>query len=199
MDSPDRAGYRVPVLTKHVTHVALLCPLIIACPGEGGDTDSDPTTGPGTGSASSTSEPSGTTNQPTTGTSSTTTTGTSGDNTVSGGTSGDNTVSSGDTSGDASTGSSTTTGTPAGPYGPCSRPEDCEPTLHCVQLYNYCSPNCRESPDCPLPASGDAAPNCTDSSGGSYCRLPCSGSTICPDDMTCIQVQPGPPASCGYR
>lgn len=174
------------MLARHAIHGALLSLLLAACPNGGGGTDSDPTTGPGTSAASSTDEPAGTTSQPTTGPSGSTTTGTSGGNSV-----------TESTSGDASTGT-TTTGAPAGPYGPCSGQEDCEPDLHCVQIYNYCSPNCRIDSDCPLPATGDAMPRCTDSSGGSFCRLACSGPTICPDDMTCIMQQPGPPASCGY-
>jgi hypothetical protein len=67
-----------------------------------------------------------------------------------------------------------------------------------VQLFNYCSPGCTVDADCPSPATGDVVPRCTQSSDGPFCRLACSGSAVCPDAMTCIELQPGPPLTCGY-
>lgn len=86
-----------------------------------------------------------------------------------------------------------------GPYDPCDVDQNCGPDLRCSQSRGYCTPDCADAEDCPIPETGDATVGCAQGSRGSLCWLSCSvDTTTCPDGMFCNDEFPGPPPGCEY-
>lgn len=88
-----------------------------------------------------------------------------------------------------------------GPWEACDL-ADCEAGNDCIELTGlrsnapYCSPQCTEDADCPLPPDGDALPVCALSSDGAAvptnCALLCEYDGLpygtCPAGMVCTDV-----------
>lgn len=52
------------------------------------------------------------------------------------------------------------------------------------QVWQICNHDCDNTSQCPVPITGDAAPECSQG----RCLLPCDGDTVCPDGFTCASV-----------
>jgi hypothetical protein len=105
--------------------------------------------------------------------------------------------SSSGTTGEVSSSSSSITGGDEPLYPPCMLDEDpaCpRPYDECYDFlepdYTVCTLPCRQDDECPVPASGDAQPQCAGQTND-QCVLDCSGGATCPDGMECQQVGPG--------
>ena len=54
------------------------------------------------------------------------------------------------------------------------------------QVWETCHHECEAASDCPVPATGDAVPACSDD----HCTLPCHEDTACPDGFICASPNP---------
>lgn len=92
------------------------------------------------------------------------------------------------TSGDSSSGE-----LPDDSYPPCMEDDDCvAPYTLCWPSVDYGTPNfctheCGDADECPVPTSGDATPSCEGPPQIDVCVLDCSVGE-CPGDMTCTDV-----------
>jgi hypothetical protein len=90
---------------------------------------------------------------------------------------------------------SSSSGGEEGPlYPPCMLDGDpvCpRPYVECYDFlapdYTVCTLPCGQDDQCPVPATGDAVPQCA-GQGNDQCVLDCSGGATCPDRMECQQV-----------
>jgi hypothetical protein len=90
-------------------------------------------------------------------------------------------------------------GPPGDPLYPnCNGPNTCaDGTQDCLEFIdgnsnvvaNLCVPACVEDGDCQPPATGTAAPYCSDFSF--FCRLDCAGGLTCPNGMSCYSLTNG--------
>lgn len=205
MDASSVLQY-VRIMPQRLHALALL-----ACFAPGCGDDDDGTTATDTAASSTGASTAG--EQDTTSTTGMSPTGSDGANTTAMGTGG--TTSGSETSETSETGTSsspdtttrggttdpgTTTMTElGGPYDPCDVDQNCGPDLRCSQSRGYCTPDCADAEDCPIPETGDATIGCTQGSRGSLCWLSCSvDTTTCPDGMFCNDEFPGPPPGCEY-
>lgn len=101
----------------------------------------------------------------------------------------------GETTSSTTTGaSSSSTGEPvAEDYPACTADDECsDPYTLCwppenVATPNFCTLECEDADDCPIPSTGTATPVCEGPPGTDVCVLNCADAE-CPDGMTCVDI-----------
>ena len=99
-----------------------------------------------------------------------------------------------DTSGTDSTGDGSSSGGPVGDdYPTCMGDDECsDPYTLCwppmdFGAPNFCTLECEDAKDCPVPTGGDAVPVCEGPPDTNVCVLDCTEGD-CPEGMACIDV-----------
>jgi len=175
---------------------------VLACGSDPDESDDDTGESSGTDSGSNTGMTSNSTTLTTTSTASTTDSTSTSADTGPGDTSSADTTSDGteattdpDTSGtDTGTSDGSSSGEPpADAYPACMADEDCsEPYTLCWPPKNFGTPNfctleCTDAGECPVPTSGEATPVCEGPPDTNICVLDCTEGE-CPDGMNCVDI-----------